>query len=80
MTDPYEPPKVKEKLDRLKRNQGCKEPMIGCGVGGCCIPMILILLCGAILKDTGGPLIWPIMSVLLGAIGLIVGFVFQPRR
>jgi hypothetical protein len=43
MTIPYEPSKtLKEYLQResLKRKQGCKEPLIGGGVGGVCIPIV----------------------------------------
>lgn len=73
MTDPYELPKIRRELERLESKKGYKEPIIGCWVGGCCIPTILLLLCAAFLGDTGGPLIWPILSIVLGLLGLFLG-------
>jgi len=49
-------------------------PLIGCGVGGCLLPILLFLFCAIVLKDTGGPLFWPFIAVFLGLIGLGIGY------
>jgi hypothetical protein len=48
-------------------------PLLGCGVGGCFIPLLLFLFCGLFLHDTGGPLFWPMIAVPLAIIGLGIG-------
>jgi len=47
---------------------------MGAGIGGCLIPLILFFLAALVLRDTGGPLFWPFLSIALGLIGLAVGW------
>ena len=46
--------------------------LIGCGLGGCLAPLLLLLV-SASLGDTGGPLFWPLLALLLGAVGSVIG-------
>jgi hypothetical protein len=79
MTDPYLPP-GHDPGDEIKpRKAGNAAPLIGCGLGGCLLPILLFLAC-AIAGDTGGPLFWPIIAVPLGIMGLISGFQYRARR
>jgi EamA domain-containing membrane protein RarD len=45
----------------------------GAAIGGLIAPLVLFLLAAIVFRDTGGPLFWPVLSVLLGLIGLGVG-------
>ena len=56
------------------RDYGC----LGAVSGGCLLPAVLLLVF-SFLGDTGGPLFWPILSVFLGLVGLVIG-VATPRR
>ncbi len=73
MTDPYAPPEHGESPPVDSPKSGCPAPLIGCGVGGCLIPLLLFVACAAFLGDTGGPLIWPIIAVPLGITGMVAG-------
>ena len=61
-------------VENLKDVKLDSAPLIGCGVGGCLLPILLFLFCVIVLKDAGGPLFWPIIAVPLGLIGLGVGY------
>lgn len=52
-------------------------PLIGLVVGGCVIPVLLFVFCLVVLRDTGGPLFWPLIAVPMASIGLFVGFVYK---
>jgi len=80
MSNPYKAPKASENAGDIGKNRnsrGFKEPMIGCVVGGCCLPIILLIISAAFLGDIGGPLLWPIISVVFGLIGLVIGIFFK---
>jgi hypothetical protein len=79
MTDPYTPPEHDSHDGHEPRKVGLAPPAIGCGVGGCLLPILLFIVC-ALLGDTGGPLIWPIGAVVFGGIGLVVGFLYKIAR
>jgi hypothetical protein len=79
MTEPYSPPEHGSDDGREPRKVGFAAPAIGCGVGGCLLPILLFIVC-ALLGDTGGPLIWPMAAVVFGGIGLLVGFLYKIAR
>jgi len=56
-----------------RRRSGCFYAAVGAGTGGCLVPFVLLLFCGFVFHDVGGPLFWPLISVPLGFIGLAVG-------
>lgn len=70
MINPYEPPKTGEEVEPMA---GYKESLIGFVVGGFCIPVVFFLIFSVFLEDTGSPLIWIFLSVILGIIGFFVG-------
>lgn len=47
--------------------------VLGTALGGCLVPLVLFLLAAILLRDTGGLLFWPLISIPLGLIGLGVG-------
>jgi hypothetical protein len=49
--------------------------LVGCLSGGCLVPIVLFLL-AALSGDTGGPLIWPMLAIVLGVFGTVVGFIY----
>lgn len=51
--------------------------LLGCGLGGCLIPTLLFLFSALVMRDTGGPLFWPILSLFLGISGLMIGVAAQ---
>ena len=81
MDDPYIPPEHGQKSDPPDSSkQGCTPPVIGCGVGGCLVPILLFLACAIFLSDTGGPLIWPIIALPLGITGMVAGFIYKASK
>jgi len=50
------------------KHYGCR----GGVIGGCLLPLLLWFV-AVVSGDTGGPLFWPILVVLLGIIGFIIG-------
>lgn len=74
--NPYEPPKaeirVSDSPSERRRGIGCLRGSLGCG---CLLPAALFVLC-AISGDTGGPLIWPMMVLLGGFVGGMIGAAF----
>ena len=82
MENPYGPPE-RESLDTTEKQPSHlarRAPIVGCLSGGCLIPILLFLFCGIVLNDTGGPLIWPILSAFLGLLGLLVGLAIRLVR
>jgi hypothetical protein len=59
---------------------GYSRPIIGCVSGGCLAPILLFIFGGLVLRDTGGPLFWPIIAVPLGLIGLGIGLTPRSRQ
>ncbi|MDQ8201353.1 hypothetical protein QEH56_24555, partial [Pelagicoccus enzymogenes] len=55
-------------------------PLIGFGVGGCIIPSILFTFCLVVLRDIGGPLFWPIITLPMAGIGFLIGFGFRKKK
>ncbi len=53
---------------------------MGCGMGGCLLPILLFLTCAVFLGDTGGPLFWPIIAVPLGILGMVAGFIYRASK
>jgi len=45
----------------------------GCVIGGCIIPVLFFVFCSVVFNDTGDPLFWPILCVLLGIVGFVIG-------
>lgn len=80
--NPYLPPEHGENQPPIEegRKAGQAAPLIGCVSGGCLLPILLFFACAFLLGDTGGPLIWPIVAVPLGIIGLIAGFIYRAAR
>jgi hypothetical protein len=65
---------AKEKTAKApKQRSGCLYGFVGAGIGGCLLPAALFIIAGAVLRDTGGPLFWPLISVPLALIGLALG-------
>lgn len=58
-----------------QRSFGCR----GAFTGGCLLPVLLFFIAAA-LGDTGGPLIWPILAVFLGVIGLVIDVIVDSFR
>ena len=82
MENPYDPSE-RESLDTVEKQPSHLvrgAPIVGCISGGCLIPILLFLFCGIVLNDTGGPLIWPILSVFFGLLGLLVGLAIRLVR
>jgi hypothetical protein len=52
---------------------------IGCAVGGIAIPIALLVVASCF-GDTGGPLLWPVLAVLLGGLGLLVGSIIGAAK
>ncbi|MGJ8655407.1 MAG: hypothetical protein ACSHX6_03070 [Akkermansiaceae bacterium] len=82
--DPYETPKTRDELDqkRTEVSRGIIESL-GCGAAGCLFPFILLMVVSSI-AGTGFSEMWSPYyvegSVVLGVVGLIVGYRFLPRR
>lgn len=58
----------------------CLFALLGGVIGGCLIPLGLLLFAALVLRDTGGPLFWPLLAIPLGLIGLAVGAWFGGRN
>ena len=80
MDDPYIPPERRECVPNNSKTAGYTAPLIGCGFGGCLLPILLFLACGILLSDTGGLLFWPFIAVPLGFIGLVAGFIYRASK
>ena len=80
MTDPYRPPEHGPSDTRGRRRPGYAAPLLGCGLGGCLLPILLFIACAFFFGDTGGPLIWPIAAGLFGGIGLFLGFLYREMK
>ena len=65
---------TEQDISSTPKKTGIEAPALGCGVGGCLIPLLLFIFGLFVMNDIGGPLIWPMLSVFLGTIGLIIGF------
>ena len=62
MINPYEPPESDEgrgveRPDTERSKTGNAAPFVGCGVGGCLVPLLLFIACMVFLGDPGGPLL-----------------------
>lgn len=79
MISPYQPPEPGQDSGGDRPGAGEAAPRIGCGVGGCLIPLLLFIAC-AITGDFGGPLFWPFIVLLSGGLGMIIGYVYRWRR
>jgi hypothetical protein len=58
----------------------CLYAFVGGVIGGVLIPLALLLFAAVVLRDTGGPLFWPLIAIPLGLIGLSVGAWFGGRN
>ena len=63
-------PRSHEELPKTKprRRSGCLYAFWGAVIGGCVIPLVHFFFGVIVLRDTGGPLFWPLISILLGLI------------
>lgn len=80
MTDPYLPPKSSEEISLAPTKKGFRAPMVGCLFGGCLLPILLFFFCAFFFRDTGGLLFWPVLMVLLGIVGLLIGFLYRSLK
>jgi hypothetical protein len=71
MTDDAQIPNVSSDA---KEKRPYPEPLIGCAVGGCLIPLLLFIFCLLVLKDIGGYLFWPFIAIPLALIGAGIGY------
>ena len=65
-----------EDIDLLKSEamfRLCLYTLLGGVIGGFLIPLGLFVFAALVLRDTGGPLFWPLIAIPLGLIGLWVG-------
>ncbi len=62
-----------------KANRNERFGKIGCAVGGIAMPIMLFFV-ASFLGDTGGPLFWPVLAVVLGGIGLLVGSIIGAAK
>src|SRR5688572_8878022 len=60
-----------------KQRSGCIYGVVGAGIGGCLLPVVLFLFAGVALRDTGGPLFWPLIGIPLALTGLALGLWFH---
>ena len=76
-SDPYKSPEV-EQAPRERRPLSLgKEPWIGCGIGGCLMPIGLFILV-TLSKSVGIPfLFWLPIALLLAIIGFFAGLVIR---
>ncbi|MFN7287375.1 MAG: hypothetical protein ACK5TY_04050 [Verrucomicrobiota bacterium] len=51
----------------------------GCLTGGCLLPFLLFLF-AASQGDLGGPLFWPLLSAILGFLGLLIGLSISRKQ
>ena len=82
MVDPYLTPKSKPSELPPSPKTANSAPLIGCGVGGCLIPMLLLIL-SVFLRysgDAGGILFLPFLCISLGSIGLILGLIYKATK
>lgn len=70
--NPYESPAAKLGQNEDKSTNGIRDGLIGCGLGGCVAPILLMSLAG-LLGGLGSPLFWPIIAFFGGVIGMFVG-------
>lgn len=80
MTDPYVPPESSSEEVAQAQKPNYKAPIIGCLSGGCLAPILLLFGCAIFLGDTGGPLFWPFVAVILGVVGMVFGFIYRAMR
>ena len=80
MTNPYQPPESGEGNGGNRPGSGKGAPWIGCGLGGCLVPLLLFLACGIFLGDVGGPLFWPFIAAPLGGLGMAIGYAYRSGR
>lgn len=77
MADPYRPPEDELSIPG-KASKGSRfGPVDGCAIGGCLFPLVGFLASYFFLGGPGGPLNWVILSIILGTLGLILGFIFK---
>jgi hypothetical protein len=67
-------PHEQQPQPRSRRSSGCLYAFVGGLIGGFVIPVILFIGAAVVLRDTGGPLFWPLISIPLGLIGLAIGW------
>lgn len=79
MIDPYSPPPTLPEHNVSASKSGNSAPLVGCLSGGCLMPTVLFLL-AAFFGDTGGPLIWPMLAIVLGALGAFLGFGYKMAK
>ena len=58
----------------------CSYALLGGVIGGFLLPLVLFVFAALVLRDTGGPLFWPLIAIPLGLIGLGVGAWFGGRN
>jgi len=82
MEDPYQSPEIQEDLKTLEKKRGCKEPAVGCGVGGCAIPIVLFIIIPSIngSRGVGGPFFYLFTCFILGLVGLLIGIIVRAAR
>jgi hypothetical protein len=55
-------------------------PLWGCLFGVFVIPVLVFLLVITVGNDLGGPLFWPLLSIICGIVGFSIGKFIQSRR
>ena len=78
--NPYKPsaPKSIKKYENTSTN-GLEDGLLGCGLGGCIAPILLMGLAG-LLGGIGSPVFWPIIAFVCGVIGMFLGEAVGKKR
>jgi hypothetical protein len=76
--NPSEPGSIQEPPSKVEVKRWQRSaPALGCGVGGCLVPFLVLLVCACVFHDTGGPLFWPMFAGLCGILGLGAGLAIK---
>ncbi|MEJ6717485.1 MAG: hypothetical protein QNK82_03250 [Akkermansiaceae bacterium] len=78
--DPYRPPDSDTRKQLLEASFGKKGAAGGGLIDGCLIPTFYFQSSALVLRETGGPLTWPAIAILLGVIGTLVDGILGARR
>ena len=70
--NPFGSPQVDLVANNTDANRLVGPTEIGCALGGCLAPILLMMLSG-LLGGLGSPVFWPFIAIVLGAIGAAIG-------
>jgi len=82
MIDPYLPPKTEGNEGEIIEDSTLeiKRAAKGCAIGGCLIPILLLIICVIFLGDIEGILIYPLIGFPMGLIGMAIGALTKSKK